>query len=388
VRQVQAVVVGGGCIGLTAALGLAQQGKEVLLIDAGKPAEVSRDEFGLRVSALNKASQTLMTQLNVWHDIESQRLSPYSDMDVSDKDSIGRIHFRAAELGLDKLGHIVENDVIRSALINQCSNTANLELLFGTAYTTIHQTNDNVLVTLSTGEPVITELLIACDGANSPIRNHFKMPITFWDYDHHAIVASVKTTEPHSDTARQVFLPTGPLAFLPMPDNHTHSIVWSTSPTDAKSLMSDNTDDFEKALTAAFDGELGLCELVSERLCFPLKMRYARQWVENRVILMGDSAHTIHPLAGLGMNLGLKDVAKLLELIAAESSGEFAKPKTLRQYEMARKADAQLHIATMQGLKELFEGNHPLKKRIRGVGLNLVDSIKPIKQLFADKALK
>jgi 2-octaprenylphenol hydroxylase len=103
---------------------------------------------------------------------------------------------------------------------------------------------------------------------------------------------------------------------------------------------------------------------------------------------MGDSAHTIHPLAGLGMNLGLKDVAKLLELIAAESSGEFAKSKTLRQYEMARKADAQLHIATMQGLKELFEGNHPLKKLIRGVGLNFVDSIKPIKQLFADKALK
>ena len=126
----------------------------------------------------------------------------------------------------------------------------------------------------------------------------------------------------------------------------------------------------------------------SERLSFPLKMRYARTWVENRVILMGDAAHTIHPLAGLGMNLGLKDVAKLLALIEAENQSEFATTKTLRQYEMARKADAQTHIAMMQGLKELFEGSNPIKKLLRGVGLNLVNAATPIKHLFAEKALK
>ncbi|MFY8349004.1 FAD-dependent oxidoreductase [Pseudoalteromonas sp. SSM20] len=387
-KQVQAIVVGGGCIGLSAALGLANLGKKVLLIDAGKPANVNSDEFGLRVSAISKASQALFEELGIWQGIQAQRLAPYCDMDVRDKDSTGRIHFSSNDLDLTELGHIVENEVIRQALINECEKNSNLELLFETPYSSIHQTDQQVLVTLASGEPVMAELLIACDGANSAIRSQFKMPITFWDYDHHALVATIKSQAPHANTARQVFLPTGPLAFLPLPEPNTHSIVWSTSPEQAKQLLAMEEAEFNKALTAAFDSELGLCAVESQRLSFPLKMRYARKWVENRVILMGDAAHTIHPLAGLGMNLGLKDVAKLLELIANETGSDFANAKSLRQYEMARKADAQTHIAMMQGLKELFEGSNPIKKLIRGIGLNLVDAAKPIKHLFAEKALQ
>ncbi len=387
-KQVQAIVVGGGCIGLSAALGLANLGKKVLLIDAGKPAQVDSDEFGLRVSAISKASQALFEKLGIWQGIQAQRLAAYRNMDVRDKDSIGRIHFASNELDLSELGHIVENEVIRQALITQCEKNDNLEILFETPYSSIHQTDEQVLVTLASGEPVMAELLIACDGANSAIRSQFKMPITFWDYDHHAIVATVKSQVPHVNTARQVFLPTGPLAFLPLPEQNTHSIVWSTSPDHAKQLLAMEEGEFNKALTAAFDSELGLCRVNSQRLSFPLKMRYARKWVENRVMLMGDAAHTIHPLAGLGMNLGLKDVAKLLQLVADDQSSVFANGKLLRQYEMARKADAQTHIAMMQGLKELFEGSNPVKKLIRGIGLNVVDAAKPIKHLFAEKALQ
>lgn len=387
-KQVQAIVVGGGCIGLSAALGLANLGKKVLLIDAGKPAQVDSDEFGLRVSAISKASQALFEKLGIWQGIQAQRLAAYTNMDVRDKDSIGRIHFASNELDLSELGHIVENEVIRQALITQCEKNDNLEILFETPYSSIHQTDEQVLVTLASGEPVMAELLIACDGANSAIRSQFKMPITFWDYDHHAIVATVKSQVPHANTARQVFLPTGPLAFLPLPEQNTHSIVWSTSPEHAKQLLAMEEGEFNKALTAAFDSELGLCRVNSQRLSFPLKMRYARKWVENRVMLMGDAAHTIHPLAGLGMNLGLKDVAKLLQLVADDQSSVFANGKLLRQYEMARKADAQTHIAMMQGLKELFEGSNPVKKLIRGIGLNVVDAAKPIKHLFAEKALQ
>ncbi|MCF6458363.1 FAD-dependent oxidoreductase [Pseudoalteromonas sp. MMG024] len=387
-KQVQAIVVGGGCIGLSAALGLANLGKKVLLIDAGKPAQVDSDEFGLRVSAISKASQALFEKLGIWQGIQAQRLAAYTNMDVRDKDSIGRIHFASNELDLSELGHIVENEVIRQALITQCEKNDNLEILFETPYSSIHQTDEQVLVTLASGEPVMAELLIACDGANSAIRSQFKMPITFWDYDHHAIVATVTSQVPHANTARQVFLPTGPLAFLPLPEQNTHSIVWSTSPEHAKQLLAMEEGEFNKALTVAFDSELGLCCVNSQRLSFPLKMRYARKWVENRVILMGDAAHTIHPLAGLGMNLGLKDVAKLLQLVADDQSNVFANGKLLRQYEMARKADAQTHIAMMQGLKELFEGSNPVKKLIRGIGLNVVDAAKPIKHLFAEKALQ
>lgn len=387
-KQVQAIVVGGGCIGLSVALGLANLGKKVLLIDAGKPAQVDSEEFALRVSAISKASQALFEKLGIWQGIQAQRLAAYTNMDVRDKDSIGRIHFASNELDLSELGHIVENEVIRQALIAQCEKNDNLEILFETPYSSIHQTDEQVLVTLASGEPVMAELLIACDGANSAIRSQFKMPITFWDYDHHAIVATVKSQVPHVNTARQVFLPTGPLAFLPLPEQNTHSIVWSTSPEHAKQLLAMEEGEFNKALTAAFDSELGLCRVNSQRLSFPLKMRYARKWVENRVILMGDAAHTIHPLAGLGMNLGLKDVAKLLQLVVDEQSSVFASGKLLRQYEMARKADAQTHIAMMQGLKELFEGSNPVKKLIRGIGLNVVDAAKPIKHLFAEKALQ
>lgn len=387
-KQAQVCIVGGGCIGLALALGLAKKQVSVVLLDAASPIETLDDEFGLRVSALSLASQSLLTSLGAWADIEAMRLAPYSKMQVRDEQGLGKIAFSADDLDIPALGHIVENDVIRKALLNQLQLLDNVELLFNTRYQSIHQTDSDVLLTLESGMPLMSKLLVACDGANSAIRSQFKMPLTFWDYDHHAIVATVKTQLPHEDIARQIFLSDGPLAFLPLAEPNTHSIVWSTSPLRAANLVDMSDDEFNKTLMAAFDGQCGLCEVQSKRMSFPLKMRYARKWVENRIVLMGDAAHTIHPLAGLGMNLGLKDVAKLIELIESRTSDEFAPRAMLREYEMSRKADAQTHIAMMQGLKELFEGNHPVKKVIRGVGLNLVDNLGPIKTLFAEKAIK
>lgn len=393
-KQSQVCIVGAGCIGLTLALGLVKQGISVVVID-GAPRlsapNCKAAEFSLRVSALSLASQALFMQLGVWQAMVDLRAQPYTTMDVRDKDSFGKIEFVAQEQDLTHLGHIVENDVIRHALLAALDEQPLATVLFDSPYQQIHQSDSDVFLTLKDGTPIIAKLLVACDGANSAIRQQYKMPITFWDYDHHAIVATIKTQLPHHNVARQVFLPDGPLAFLPLPEANTHSIVWSTSPMRAQALLAMDDSEFNKALMAEFDGQCGLCEVVSARQSFPLKMRYARKWLDNRVILMGDAAHTIHPLAGLGMNLGLKDAAYLLELLASASTssaqGEFAPHKLLRQYERGRKADAQTHIAMMQGLKELFEGQHPLKKLIRGVGLNLVDNLSPLKQLFADKAL-
>ncbi|WMN61427.1 FAD-dependent monooxygenase [Pseudoalteromonas xiamenensis] len=386
-QQVQVCIVGGGCVGLAAALGLAKKSVRVAVIDSGKVPHALGDEYETRVSAISLASQQLFDALGVWNDIAATRAAPYHEMDVRDKDSTGKITFSGKTLDLPELGHIVENEAIRYALYNALKANVNAELHYNTRYQTLHQTQTDVLVTLETGMPIMAKLLVAADGANSAIRKQFNMPITYWDYDHHAIVATIKTQLPHNSTARQVFLPTGPLAFLPLQDGHSHSIVWSTEPHHANALVAMDEMEFNKALHEAIDGQCGLCSLVSERAVFPLTMRYAKEWVQGRVVLMGDAAHTIHPLAGLGMNLGLKDAALLIELLS-EPADEFGSIKLLREYERRRKLDAQIHIAMMQGLKTLFEGNNPLKKLIRGVGLSVVDKLGPIKDLFAKQAIE
>ncbi|WP_350645290.1 FAD-dependent monooxygenase [Pseudoalteromonas sp. G24-MNA-CIBAN-0072] len=385
-KQVQVCIVGGGCVGLTLALGLAKANISVVVLDAAPTQAPPSDDYGLRVSALSIASQTLLEQLNVWPHIIAERACAYTHMDVRDADSFGKIAFNNEQLELEHLGHIVENDIIRFALIKELEQQSNATLMFNTEYQQIHQSESDVFINLKTGEPIIAKLLVAADGANSAIRKQFNMALSFKDYDHHALVATVKTKESHANTARQVFLPTGPLAFLPLSDEHTHSIVWSTSPNHCDELLAMDDTTFNKAVMAAIDGQCGLCEVQSKRVAFPLKMRYAQQWVNGKVVLMGDAAHTIHPLAGLGMNLGLKDAAYLIELLSQDAK-EFASTRTLRDYERTRKLDAQKHIAMMQGLKELFEGANPVKKLIRGVGLSLVDNLGPIKHLFAKEAI-
>ena len=385
-KQAQVCIVGGGCVGLTLALGLAKANVSVVVLDAAPKQLPPSDEYALRVSALSIASQNLFEQLNVWPQIMAERACAYTHMDVRDADSFGKIAFNNEQLELEHLGHIVENDIIRFALIKELEQHPTATLMFDTEYQQIHQSESDVFITLKSGEPIIAKLLVAADGANSAIRKQFNMALSFKDYDHHALVATVKTKEPHANTARQVFLPTGPLAFLPLSDANTHSIVWSTSPNHCDELLAMDDTTFNKAVMAAIDGQCGLCEVQSKRAAFPLKMRYAQQWVSGKVVLMGDAAHTIHPLAGLGMNLGLKDAAYLIELLTSDSK-EFASTRTLRDYERTRKLDAQKHIAMMQGLKELFEGANPVKKLIRGVGLSLVDNLGPIKHLFAKEAI-
>ncbi|WP_125561980.1 MULTISPECIES: FAD-dependent monooxygenase [Pseudoalteromonas] len=385
-QQVQVCIVGGGCVGLALALGLAKHNVSVMVLDAGPEPQPLNEAYAARVSAISLASQSLFESLGVWDAIKAQRATAYRKMSVCDADSFGRIQFNAQQLALPELGHIIENDAIRYALYQALQQHSQASLMFGSRYQSIHQTDSDVLITLEQGMPVMAKLLVAADGANSGVRSQFKLPISFWDYDHHAIVATIKTEQPHDATARQVFLPEGPLALLPLSDPHTQSIVWSTAPDHARELMEMDEQSFNKALSAASDLQCGLCSVQGERAVFPLTMRYAQQWLTGKVVLMGDAAHTIHPLAGLGMNLGLKDAAHLIKALS-EDSEEFASHRTLREYERSRKLDAQKHIAMMQGLKELFSGSHPLKKLVRGVGLNVVDNLGPIKDLFVQQAI-
>lgn len=392
------IIVGGGCVGLTLALALAEKNIPVVVID-NQPAQQPLSPVpGLRVSALSASTQALFTRLGVWQDITAARASPYTRMEVWEKDSFGAISFAAEQVHLAQLGHIVENQVIRNALVAKLADYADVAtLLFERRVTQINVGEREVLVSLSDGQPVIGQLLVAADGANSFVRKSMNLPLTFWDYQHTAIVATVKTGRPHRRCASQCFLPDGPLAFLPLSDaypgvdgqQNLSSIVWSTRPEVAKKRLAESDEAFSRQLTTAFDGRLGVCEVVSERVGVELTMRYARQWVKPRIALIGDAAHTIHPLAGLGMNLGLLDAATLAQTLIGlkatqQDPGLVA---NLRHFERWRKAEAQTLIAAMEGLKRLFGGDNPLLKLIRCSGLTLTDHILPVKNEIIKRAM-
>lgn len=387
-------IIGGGCVGLTAALGLADNGFNVMVIDAAA-SHTELTEPELRVSAISAASENIFRQLGSWSHLDSARFAPYNQMSVWDKDSFGKIEFAAEQLSESRLGHIIENNNIRNSLIAVAEKHANIQLKFNSKVTNLHNQSNNqtqqVLITLEDGTPIISKLLVAADGANSWVRKQLKTPMVFSDYDHHALVATIKTTEPHQACARQVFLKTGPLALLPLKDVNQCSIVWSSSPEHVEQLKNMTEDEFNKSITAATDSTLGPIKLISQRVSYPLTMRYAKQWVNQGVVFMGDAAHTIHPLAGLGMNLGLLDAASLVQML---SSPELLSPnktteltKQLRKYEGWRKAEAQTYIAAMAGLKALFAGDNKFKKLIRGFGLLVTNNSPMVKHKIIEQAM-
>ncbi len=388
------MIVGGGCVGLTLALALAEQGIPSVVVDGQAQTQPLSEAPELRVSAISGASQAIFTRLGVWQDIVATRACEYRSMHVWEKDSFGSISFSAEQIHYPQLGHIVENKVIRNALLKKLEQHNDIcHLLFSQRVEQINVGEREVLVSLSDGTPIIAQLLVAADGANSFVRGQMNMPITFWDYEHTAIVATIKTELSHQHCASQCFLPTGPLAFLPLFDGpqgeNLCSIVWSTNFEQAQALLHCTDEEFNKRLYSAFDGRLGLCEVQSGRAGFELKMRYAREWTKPRVALIGDAAHTIHPLAGLGMNLGLLDAASLAQILTQLKSNraDLGLQANLRSFERWRKAEAQTLIAAMEGLKRLFEGAHPLKKLLRSGGLLLADNLVPAKDMIIKQAM-
>ncbi|MBC6532443.1 FAD-dependent 2-octaprenylphenol hydroxylase [Citrobacter amalonaticus] len=389
-QSVDVAIVGGGMVGLAVACGLQGSGLRVAVLEQREPQPLAMDaDPALRVSAINVASEKLLTRLGVWSDIVARRASCYHGMEVWDKDSFGRIEFDDQSMGYSHLGHIVENAVIHYALWQKAQQSSDITLMAPAELQQVAWGENEAFLTLKDGAMLTARLVIGADGANSWLRNKADIPLTFWDYRHHALVATIRTEEAHGAVARQAFHGEGILAFLPLSDPHLCSIVWSLAPEAAERMQQLSDEQFNQALNIAFDNRLGLCQVESDRQVFPLTGRYARQFAAHRLALVGDAAHTIHPLAGQGVNLGFMDAAELVdELKRLHRQGkDIGQYLYLRRYERSRKHSAAMMLAGMQGFRELFAGTNPAKKLLRDIGLKLADTLPGVKPQLLRQAM-
>ncbi len=376
-------------VGLTLANALGQSQFKVAIVEAYSPADINpADKYELRVSAISKSSQQVFKSVNAWQGMLNRRACAYQHMHVWDATGDGCIHFDAPDLGLDSIGHIIENKVVQYALYEQCLKLETLDCLCPRQVNEIHFDSSGSKIILDDASVLNSKLIVAADGANSKVREAANISINKSAYDQKAIVGVVKSSLHHKDTAWQRFLPSGPLAFLPLGDGSC-SIVWSAENRKADELMAMDETAFIAQLQEAFDGTLGRVESVSQRAAFPLIRRHAREYVKVGLALVGDAAHTIHPLAGQGVNLGVLDAAALAEVIvAARRDGKnIASLSTLRKYERWRRADNSIMMASMSGFKHLFSNEQPSLSFIRNAGLNFVDTLGFAKQKIMRQAL-
>lgn len=389
-------IIGAGLVGSSLACAIAQadvdQRLSICLVDAADHSpSFSGEDFDPRVVALTQASQNFLAQLNVWNDILAQRVCPYSQMHVWDKEGTSSIHFDAAEVASQQLGHIVENSVIVNSLQKKIADHSQIKFIHPAHLLDIQQ-QPLPGVVLNQGEPFTTRLLIAADGAQSRVRELANFATREWDYGHKAIVTCVQTELPHQFTAWQSFMHTGPLAFLPLADvneKHFCSIVWSAENKLADELMAMSDEDFCIALEKAFEYKLGKILHASERFMYPLRQRHARNYIQPHIALIGDAAHNIHPLAGQGVNLGFLDAQVLAtEILRAQQRNipldDFS---ILRRYQRQRLAHNLGMMSAMEGFKQLFSHRSLSANWLRNFGMRQLDSNTTIKKMIIRQAM-
>ncbi|MGB1109553.1 MAG: UbiH/UbiF/VisC/COQ6 family ubiquinone biosynthesis hydroxylase, partial [Gammaproteobacteria bacterium] len=338
VTSVDVAIVGGGMVGASLALALGREGFSVAVLEASSFEEPAADSPpALRVSAINAASSRFFTRIGAWQGMVNRRVTPYRGMDVWDSGSSGQVRFDAAELHRDELGHIIENWVVHHALLGAVKQQPSVQWLAPVVLEGLERDEQQARLTLEDGRSIQCKLAVAADGARSRLRELAGIEVKRREYDQRAVVTVVETQQPHQSTAWQRFLPEGPLAFLPL-WNGQSSIVWSTSPHRAEQLLACDEAEFRHHLGAALDHRLGEIVSCSERAAFPLARQDAEQYVAERVALVGDAAHVVHPLAGQGANLGFMDAASLFEVLAdSRTRGrDIGREPVLRAYQRWR----------------------------------------------------
>jgi 2-octaprenylphenol hydroxylase len=385
------IIVGGGMVGLALACMLAQKTSlSIAILEVQSQQHVwSADNYHHRVSAIALSSQRIFQSLNVWNNIRDKRVSPFTKIQVWDAEGQGEIEFDSKEIAEPLLGYIIENHLIQSVLEDKIKQYPHVEMISPVKLTQVIENENGIELVTDTGEKFKTKLVIAADGANSWLRTQVGIHVERHDYHQEAIVATVQTALAHHRVARQVFLNTGPLAFLPLAAEKLSSIVWSVPVKEAQRLMALEDKNFSTALTQAFEYRLGDIVKIEKRYAFSLYKQHAHHYIKPHVALVGDAAHTLHPLAGQGVNIGLLDAASLAEVVmdAIAHRRDFSSHVNLRRYERWRKADNYNLLTGVDLLKQLFASEHQAIQLIRSCGTNLTNRMHWIKNYFMRHAV-
>lgn len=393
-RSFDIVIVGAGMVGSLLAALLRDSGLSILMLERAPVTAPARDAaFEPRVSALTRASENLLRHVGAWAAVESCRCCAYTGMTVWDADGSGRVEFSAAGIGESHLGVLVENRLLQSALTEVAVHATNVTFECPAQLAHLERLPQGWRLTLADGSRVQARLVVGADGAQSAVRGMIGIDTRNTDYHQRAIVTTVRTEKPHAFTAWQRFSATGPLAFLPLltadGDDHFCSIVWSQDDAEAQRLLALDDATFMREMGLAFEHTLGAIEAVDPRYSFPLQARHATDYVRDGLVLVGDAAHAIHPLAGQGVNLGLLDAGVLAEEILRARARNIAwwDEATLSRYARRRRAHNALILNSMTGFQKLFGSHNPLLVVARNVGMRVTNALLPVKQELARVAM-
>ncbi|GGD35780.1 UbiH/UbiF family hydroxylase [Pseudoxanthomonas indica] len=384
--QIDAVIVGGGVVGAACALALAQQGQEVALVEGRAPARWSSEQPDLRVYAFAPDNAALLDSLGVWPSIVAARVQPYRRMRVWDAAGGAELAFDADALGRAQLGWILENALLVDRLWAALP-AAGVRLHCPATVEEVEQDQDGVRLRLSDGSRLDARLAIAADGAASQLRRSAGIDVSDHDYDQRGVVAFIETAHAHEATAWQRFLPGGPLAVLPFVEGRS-SIVWTLPTAEAERVIALSDEAFAGELQSALGGRLGAMQPVSARVAFPLRRQLARRFVEDRIVLVGDAAHVVHPLAGQGVNLGLRDVSALRELVIAAQARrvDWTAPHRLARWARVRRSESLAAAYTFEGINRVFSNDEMHLTLLRGHALGLAGKLPALANLLWRRA--
>jgi 2-octaprenyl-6-methoxyphenol hydroxylase len=385
-RDTDVIIGGGGMVGLTLALALAQGGLKVIVADPVPQNAALDPKFDGRVTALAYAAVRMFEALGVWPHL-AEHAQAIEQILVTDA-ALGRaaspfsLHFDSSELG-EPMGRIAENRYIRTALFRAMEAQPKITSVSQAGLTCLAADDGEVVATLTNGDTVRAKLAVAADGRESPMREHMGIGIVGWSYPQVGIVATVEHEKPHNGVAYEHFLPSGPFAILPLTGNRS-SLVWTEDEKLAPRMMELPHAEFDREIAGRFGTHLGKTRSTGPRWSYPLKFHLARDFVRPRFALAGDAAHGIHPIAGQGLNLGLKDAAAMAEVVldAARLGLDFGTLDRLKRYERWRRFDSFVLGASTDALNRLFSNDITPLRIARDIGLGIVDAIGPARRFF------